>query len=723
MSIFAELRRRNVWRTAALYLVVAWLIMQVAEVLISLAAWPEWIGQATLGVLAIGFPIAMIISWFYDLTPEGVSRARDVDAGAPSSGLTGRRIDFIVIGLLCAAVVLFAYDKWWTREPLQRSIAVLPFENMSPEKDGSGYLAAGIHDDLLTKLSKIGTLRVISRTSVERYRNRPKDIRRIGQELGVSKILEGGVQHIGDQIRVNVQLIDAATDVHLWAETYDRRLGATDVFEMQSEIAGTIVQELNATLTPRETVQLGAMPTENFDAYTAYLKARNKADIGSIESLNAAIRGFKDALSLDADFALAYVGLADAYLTLSANFHGGLSTEESIALAEPPLNKALALDSSLGEAHAALGLLRVQQGMLQAAEEAYLEAISLRPNYSRVFLLYGSLRWQQDRRQEAVELLRKALELDPYSASVNFTMARAQDESGEFDEALKRYLRVVEIEPDHAFAYVYIAAIHYLVYGRADESLIWYYKAAQNDAFSPSVQAVPALPYLELGDPDSAREWVERGIELGPDTFWSVWASLLLNVYVGDDAAAQGDARTLLETYPRNWGALNLLRNADLAAGRYSVALSRYARAYRELVEPEVPEVNPSNYFAAVDLALVLMQLGEQERAEELLERSQRVMEKTPRLGTNGYWILDAQIFALQQRPRRALEALREAIDAGWINFSWYYLDRNPNLESIRDDPEFRRLKQKLQQDLAIQARRVQELKASGELMPAALPR
>jgi len=716
MSILDELRRRNVWRMAALYLVVAWLTMQVAEVLISLAAWPEWIGQATLGVLAIGFPIALILSWFYELTPEGVSREQDVDPGVSVPHAAGRRFDFIVIALLCAAVALFAYDKWWMRGPLERSIAVLPFENMSPEKDSAGFLAMGIQDDLLTKLSKIGTLRVISRTSVGRYRNTAKSIRQIGEELGVSKILEGGVRRIGDQIRVNVQLIDVATDDHLWAETYDRRLGATNVFEMQSEIAGTIVEQLDATLTPSESRQLAAMPTENFAAYTAYLRARNKADIGSIESLNSAIKGFEEALSLDPDFALAYVGLADAYLTLSANFLGGLSTDESIALAEPPLKKALALDSSLGQAYAAVGLLREQQGMLEAAEEAYEKAISLQPNYSRVFLLYGRMRWDQNRREEALALLQKALALDPYSAPVNFAIARAHDESGEFDEALARYLRVVEIEPDHAFAYVYIAAIHYLVHGRADESLIWYYKAAKNDALSPSLQAVPALPYLELGDAESARQWIDRGLDLGPDTFWSVWASLLLHVYVGDDVAAQRDARTLLETYPRNWGALNLLRNADLAAGRYAAARSRYARAYRELTEPEVPEVDASNYFAAVDLALVLVHLGERERANDLLAGSQKVIEALPRLGINGYWINDAQIFSLQGRPQRALAALGQAIDEGWINFSWYYLEHNPNFDSIRTEPEFQRLREALQQELARQATRVEELKESGEL-------
>ena len=716
MGLVSELRRRNVLRMVVLYVVAAWLIMQVAEVTIGLANLPEWIGPALLGVLAIGFPIALVFSWFYELTPDGISLEKDVDSAKPITHVTGRRLDFLVISLLCAAVILFGYDKWWTKVPTDQSIAVLPFESASPGNDSAAFLAVGIQDDLLTRLAKIGAFKVISRTSVERYRNTARDIPGIAAELRVSRILEGGVQRAGDQIRVNVQLIDAATDQHIWAETYDRRLEANNVLTIQSEIVDAILGQLNEDLTPQESQQLAVMPTENLAAYTSYLKGKNKSDIESVESLTAAIKSFETAVHLDPNFALAYVGLADAYLTLGANFRGGLPVDESNALAEPPLVQALVLDKSLGEAYAALGLLRQQQGDIEAAERAFEKSISLRANYSRAFRLYGRLRWLQGRTEEAMELMQEALALDPYSAPVNYDIARLHDESGNFEEALTRYLRVIEIEPDHAFAYVYIAAVHYCVFGRVDESLIWYQKAADNDALSPSLQAAQAIAYLEIGDPDSAKEWIDRGLLLGPNTYWAVWTSLLYNIYTGDDTAAQAAARTMLEIEPRFSRALWLLRNIDLAAGRHEVARLRYARAYPELTEPEVPEVDPSNYNAAVDLALVLMHLGEQQRADDLLENSLTVIETLPRLGTSGYYITDAQIFALQKRPQRALDALRRAIDEGWRIFSWLYLEYDPNLDSVRDNPEFQRLNQELQNDLAAQAERVQSMKASGEL-------
>ena len=716
MSLVSELKRRNVFRMALLYMVAAWLIMQVAEVIIALANLPGWVGPAILGVLAIGFPITLAFSWFYELTPEGITLEKDISPGDSITHATGRRIDFIVISLLSAALILFAYDKWAVPEPTERSIAVLPFENMSPGIENVDFMATGIQDGLLTRLSRIGELKVISRTSVERYRRTTKNIREIAAELGVRKIVEGGVQHAGDQLRVNVQLIDAATDEHIWAATYDRSLTASNLFALQTEIVETIAQQLDANLTPRETQNLTTMPTQNLDAYTEYLRGMKNADIESVESLYAAVENFKAATVLDPKFALAYVGLADAYLTLGAYFYGGLPSDESTALAEPPLMHAFTLDGDLVEAQASLGFLRQLQGDEQAAEQAYKQAIALQPSYPRVFRLLGQLRWRQGRAGEAMELMQKALSLDPYSTTVNYDVGRLYDESGRFEEAMERYLRVIEIEPDHAFTYVYIAAIHYLVNGRVDESMIWYYKAAENDVLSPSLRAGQALAYLELGDPDNARIWVDQALELGPETFWALWASTLLNLYVGDDAAAQEDARTLLGLYPTNWAALRVLRDADILAGRYEVARSRYERVFRELIEPEVPEVDVWNYVAAIDLADVLMRVGETERANDLLKGSLKVIAAQPRMGVSGYWINDVRIYAIQQKPERALAALRQAIDEGWRLHVWYHLERDPSLDSIRGTAEFDELHAIVIADLDEQAQRVRELKASGEL-------
>lgn len=722
----AECRRRRVFRVAALYVVGAWGVLQVASLAFDSWGIPLSVMRSVWLGAIIGFPAALIFGWRYDFV--GGRIIRTLDEG-PAADLSLRGTDYVILSALAIVVLAMVYGVGTeistvpVSQPGQRaatidakSIAVLPFAVVSSDDADAGFLAVGIQDDLLTRLSKISDLKVISRTSVARYRDTTKSIPGIGEELGVGKILEGGLQRSGDKIRINVQLIDAATDTHIWAETYDRSLTAGNVFAIQTEIVEEIVRRLQASLTPQEAEQLAVMPTESLAAYTAFLKGRDRSSIESIQSLTAAIPYFQSAVELDPDFALAYVGLADAYLTLGANFLGGLPIAESNALAEPPLTKALQLDPDLGEAYATLGLLRQQQGDWQAAEQAYQTAIALQPSYARVFRLYGRLRRGQGRIEESMEFFKKALVVDPFSAPVNVDLGRAYDASGHFDEALQRFLRVAEIEPDHAFAYVYIAAIHYLVYGQVDESLVWYQKAAENDALSPSLQAAQAIAYLELGDTESAIVWIDRGLELGPKSFWAVWASTLFNLRTGDEAASLADARTLLEAYPRNWGSLFVLRNADLAAGRYEVARSRYARAFRELTEPEVPEVNVSNYQAAVDLALVLMHLDEQTRANDLLAGSLVAIETLPRHGMNGYWITDARIFSLQQRPQQALNALRQAVDEGWRIFSWLYLQHDPGLDAIRAEPEFQRLYAEVQADLAAQAERVRELKASGEL-------
>ena len=467
------------FRVTGLYFVGAWIILQVADLAFdswgipSLALRYVWIGAI------LGFPVALIFGWRFDIIGGQIIHTPDSDA---SADLSLRRSDILILTALAGVVVATVYgvgvEISSVRSPESdeiiatginpASIAVLPFSNTGRNEGNADFLALGIQDDLLTRLSKIGALRVISRTSAERYRDSTKSIRTIGKELGVAKILEGSVQSAGEQIRINVQLIDTTSDEHLWAETYDRSLTASDIFSIQTDIVETIVRQLRASLTITESSQLASTPTQNLAAYTAYLNGKQQANVESIASLNAAIEHFKAAIDLDLDFALAHVGLADAYLTLSASFFGGLSADESVALAEPPLARALELDANIGEAYATLGLLRKEQGDWQAAEAAYDQAIALQPSYSRVFRLYGHLRAEQGRIEDAFAFGEKALALDPYSAPVNYDLARYLDVSGQFDEAMTRYLRVVEIEPNHAFAYVYIAAIHYLVYGQID---------------------------------------------------------------------------------------------------------------------------------------------------------------------------------------------------------------------------------------------------------------
>jgi len=257
MGLVSELRRRNVFRMAVLYAVAAWLIIQAAEVLTSVIGLPAWAGRTAFILLAVGFPIALIFSWFYVLTPEGISLEKDVDPAESITHVTGRRLDFIVISLLCAAVILFAYDKWWTSGPPEHSIAVLPFKNMSADPDQE-YFSDGISEGLITLLAQFPELRVISRTAAFSFKEQNLEIPEIAQRLNVTHILEGSVRKSGNTVRVTAQLVDVRTDSHLWSETYDREL--KDIFAIQTEISGQIVRALEVALGSGE--QEATAPTQ-----------------------------------------------------------------------------------------------------------------------------------------------------------------------------------------------------------------------------------------------------------------------------------------------------------------------------------------------------------------------------------------------------------------------------------------------------------------------------
>ncbi len=290
MSLIAELKRRNVFRVGVAYAIVAWLLIEVASVLLPTFNAPDWVMQAFSSLVILGFPLALIFAWAFELTPEGIKRETAVAPDESITHVTGRKLDFAIIGLLAVAVVYFAVDKFVleqaevTAEPVpaaeavvrEKSIAVLLFDNLSRDATNEAF-TDGIHDDILTQISKISALKVIARTSMERL-DPNLSIPEIGTKLGVATVLEGGVQRAGDRVRINVQLIDCKTEAHLWAETYDRELTAANIFSIQSEIAKTVADALRATLSPQEQELLDTVPTENMAALEAYFRGKQRME-------------------------------------------------------------------------------------------------------------------------------------------------------------------------------------------------------------------------------------------------------------------------------------------------------------------------------------------------------------------------------------------------------------------------------------------------------------
>ncbi len=713
MGFFSELERRNVFRMAVLYVVAAWLVMQVAEVVISLANLPDWVGPAILALLAIGFPIALVFSWFYELTPEGISLEKDVDRAKSITAETGRRLNFVVISLLCAAVVMFSVDKWWTGEPPEKSIAVLPFVNMSGDA-AQDYFSDGISEELLHRLAQVSELHVAARTSSFHFKNQNIAVAEIAARLGVRSVLEGSVRQAGNNIRVTAQLINASDGFHIWSRTFDRKFD--DIFAIQDEIAEEVVDALKITLLGGEQARLKRHPTEDLAAYDAYLLGRQKMARRTSAALQEAVDHFREAISLDGSYGLAYVGLADAYILLGR--YGALGDQEVLAKAAPAVERALQLDDQLGEAHASLGRVRILQSDFPAAERAFKTAIDLNPSYAPAYVGYGLLmRWGYGRKEAALEFHQMALELDPLSTAINMAVIEDYHELGRFEDALAGCKRIIEIDPDFPRAYTIMADLYWEVFAQLDEGVRWLHKANELDPGNPDHARWLGMIYLDLGDTVAGDYWIREGIRRAPTQYNSQWSRVYLALYTVAPDKVLTLAKELLEVSPNNWLALRLLRNADAKAGRENVAVERYRAARPEFFDPKDPDVNATNWGWAIEVANILGKAGERERADILLQKALALIADMPRLGYDGFGISDAEIYALQGDKEKALEAFATAVEAGWRISWWVSTELNDNLAILHDDPRYHEIVAGVRSQMAEQLARVRAWEAQGELV------
>jgi len=368
-SFLNELKRRNVLRLAAAYALVAWILIEAGSVLLPTFGVPEWFFRAYVLTIFGGFFAALILAWVFEVTPEGVKFDHQVDHSRTASRRHGK-FNMMIIALLAIALgVSITFNVTGVRDQpesqivvasdLAPSIAVLPFTSRSTDPENQ-FFADGIHDDLLTRLADIDSLRVISRTSVNEYRDTTKNLRDIGTELGVNTIVEGAVQRSGDRVRITVQLIDAATDEHLWAKSYDSTLTMHNVFDIQSKISNQIALALRAAMTPEEEIRLAVMPTSSIEALSYYTAARDNLYKRRFDTLQDARRQFERAIDIDPDYAQAHTGLAETILVTLSN-HQSIDPAEAFEIAGQAIERALEIDDQLAEAYAVKGLLEYSQ--------------------------------------------------------------------------------------------------------------------------------------------------------------------------------------------------------------------------------------------------------------------------------------------------------------------------------------------------------------------------
>jgi len=671
--------------------------------------------------------VSLVLAWVFEVTPEGVRLEKNVDRSASKTPRTRRRLDFIFIALLVIALgISVTLNVTGMRDapdvPLaagdRLSIAVLPFTSRSTDPENQLF-ADGIHDDLLTRLANIGALKVISRTSMMEYRDTTKNLRQIGEELGVATVLEGAVQRVGDNVRINAQLIDAATDEHIWAKTYDRQLSAANLFAIQSEISGEITRALQAALTEEEQLRLANIPTDSLAAYSLYTQGRDNLYKRRLDTMLKAREQFEAAIALDPDYADAYAGLADSALLLLNN-HRALSTDEAFDIAEASLDSALSLNPDLADAHASLGLLKQKMWEetrtgpgLEEAEACFVSALELNPNNASAYMWFASVRGSQDRIEEAIELYHESLRVDPLGKIPYANLPGLHALRGQNDEALDLYIKAVEIHPEWPTAYQNLAQ-HLQGLGRLDEAVAWGMKGRELST-DPLSGASMVGAYIEFGEFEKIEE-IFSGITTGHPTY--VYGLAMEKAFQYDFAGAAEIVERAIDGVenPRQFE-LSMIAGFSTFAGDFDKA-----RKYTELRNPEFaadadPEVDAFSVANLIRYAFILQNQGENQRADVLLEIAMNVVRTLPRVGLAGHGIRDVQILALQGKTLEALAAFRDAIDEGFrgtVASNGWPLAIDPYLDSLRGNPGFEAMVGELDNGVAEMQQRVSLAEQSG---------
>ncbi|HSG98004.1 MAG TPA: hypothetical protein VLA11_08420 [Woeseiaceae bacterium] len=712
-SFIQELKRRNVFRVALVYVVVSWLLMQIGDVMFPALLLPEWTPTLLVAFLILGFPLVVVFAWAFELTPDGVVRTSNVPEEQSITADTGRKINFMIIGILVIAVAFLLVKDFLQPDvpasfrvtDTDHSIAVLPFKNQSASTENAEFFAGGLHDELLTLLSHLGDLRVISRTTVERL-GPELTIPEIGELLKVTSVLEGQVQRAGDRLRINVQLIDTADEGHIWANTYDRELTAENIFDVQSDIARTITDALQAEISPADEALLESVPTTNTAALEKYLLGVQLWKRQSYGALADAIGYLNEATTLDPDFAAAWVALAKAYT--SAYQTGAITTEELLAGAEPAVANAMRLDPLQAAAHTQQAVLQLARGDFGGAQQSFEQALSIDAYDSVAVGEYAFFLRNAYRPEEAIPLIERALENDPLSTELLFQLGKAHMHSGRPERYLEIAERIREIDPSVVNGYI-AATQAYLWMGEVDKAVPWTIRSFGIDPLDYENWAHLALHLEWLGDSVSADRAIQRASELGASEPAVLKCQVMLHLSRGQVERATAIAgEAIAANLDNRWSSesvfLRALRDAALQSGDVDAVLELYRERAPQAFGPE-PVVAPAEAGFVLDAVALIQFIGDDDRANTLLGALLEGYERLNPRHIRGYdlGIVDIEILALAGEIDLALQRLQEAVDGGW-SMEWRYFVEGRNLDNLKDRPEYEAIVAQLEAEQAEQS-------------------
>jgi TolB-like protein/tetratricopeptide (TPR) repeat protein len=710
-NLFEELKRRRVFRVATLYVVALWPIIQIADILSPALDLPASSMRFLLILFVSGFPIILLLAWMFNLNAAGISFTGFGGASTENDdeALIGKNTELLVVAvLLVLALLLFgiqsnlipftdtakeqttnrnttSIQQAATTQSNIQSIAVLPFAIFS-EDSQDRFFADGLTEELLNVLSRVRNLRVAARTSSFAYKGVNKNIQLIGKELNVGTILEGSVRRndIDDTVRVTAQLIEVATGTHLWSETFDKEF--RDIFKIQDEIAASVVSHLKVTLLGEETEQIKSRSSASPEAMVAHSMGKTELAKRTRVALRDAIRFFDKAIALDANYAEAYSGLADAYSLLHS--YSDKSVEGPLIKAQQAVNKALELDNTLGSAWASQGLLYMQNKQNDDAIIALKKAMEINPSYAMAYMWYGSL---VENSEERTELYRKAFELDPRSPVAGYNLASGLIAQGRESEAMDIFSQIVEADPFYPGAYKLIAGINEYR-GRLDEAIIQYKKVYDLEESNETAASIAQI-YLDLGDFENADIWLSHAGKMLPAEYQSElnWLSVESWIARGDKEQAEMILRPMLEVSDKSPESFYDAAYAAFLLGDYQVT----TRHFESGQDIEASNGMISTHFrktdAAIGAAFAYKELGRVEESRALLtkvdEKLDAMIAKSLRLDPET-WYRKAEVYATLGNNQMSLVYLQRAVDEGWRQHWRPFID--PSLSTILENVNFK---------------------------------
>jgi len=681
MSLFNELKRRNVFRVGIAYMIGAWLLAQIADLLIDNIGAPDWVMKTLFVVLALGFFLSLFFAWAFEMTPEGVKRESDVDRSQSITQTTGHKLNRTIMFVLVMALGYIAWDKLsaptgaqpeaivTAEQPaIDKSIAVLPFDG----------------------------LKVAARTSSFKFKKSEADISEIGAKLNVATVLEGSVRKSGNQARITAQLIKVDDGFHLWSETYDRELD--NIFEVQDEIAKAIVDALKLPLLGHDAKPLTSTSAENFAAYDLYLLGRHEARQFSERGFKRAIDYYLASLENDPSFAPAYGGLADSYIFL-ANF-GDLPQGEAQGLARTAIEKALSINPNSSEALASMGFLLDNLGHYQQAEIHLQKARQINPNNVNALILSRGTLNSQFRMTEAMGMLKKAMSVDPLSYSVRRAHTGQLATMLRFDESIKEIQAFIAVNPEDPTPYELWGNL-FRIKGQPQNAIPMFRNAHRLRPGDIYMAAQNVICGLELNDKELVDYWLKEAQGRGVDAQWTRFAENYVLYANGDFANLLSQVDQLLVAQPGQVPLLGYRHAALMNMGQLDMARETLQQALEPSGVLNGQPLSGGDLLTAVHLANVLDLSGNTAKRDQLLVEASELLtqlrQSEPANGTVIY--LSASVASVQNDLPRVLRELELAVQNGFRQH--WELIRNPVFARWQDNEEFKAFYQGMLQNAA----------------------